>query len=156
MTILRVSIRPFQIQDLDAICEIEQKVFTTPWSRQSFLDCARWSEFWFYVAVWDEKIVGYFITQVVGEEAELYNIAVDPSFHDQGIGKKLMEFFLEKGSEENVENIFLMVRPSNVAAIKLYENFEFSLFDRRKKYYQDNQEDALIFYRRMPKIIPVC
>lgn len=146
---------PFQNQDLDAVCEIEQKVFTTPWSRQSFLDCARWSEFWFYVAVQDEKIVGYFVSQVVGEEAELHNIAVDPSSQKKGIGKKLMGFFLKKGSEENVENIFLMVRPSNLAAVTLYQSFGFSLLDRRKKYYQDNQEDALIFYKRMPKIAPV-
>ena len=155
MTVLQSSIRPFQIQDLDAVCEMEQKVFTTPWSRQSFLDCARWPEFWFYVAVQDEKIVGYFVAQVVGEEAELHNIAVDPSSQKKGVGKKLMEFFLKKGSEENVENIFLMVRPSNVAAIRLYESFGFSLLDRRKKYYPDNQEDALIFYKGMPKIVPV-
>lgn len=141
--------RPFEVEDLDSVLQIEQKVFPDPWSERSFLDCARWEEFWFDVALQDEKIAGYFVAQVVGKEAELHNIAVDPDHQKKGIGKKMMHHFLEKAKTAGVEDVFLMVRLSNTAAIHLYQQFGFGLLDRRKRYYQDNQEDALIFYKKM-------
>jgi len=142
-------IRPFENGDLDSVVQIETQVFPTPWSRQAFLDCSRWKEFLFRVAQQDEKVVGYFVAQVVPPEAELHNIAVDPAFQKKGVGRLLLNHLLEETKKVGVQHVFLMVRPSNLAAIKLYESFQFCLLDRRPHYYEDTQEDALIFYKRL-------
>ena len=144
-----VTIRPFETKDLRSIVHIESSVFPNPWSAQSFLDCAQWKEFWFHVAVMKKQIVGYFVAQVVETEAELHNIAVDPAFQRKGIGKELMKHFLERIGTAGVQDIFLMVRPSNEAAIHLYESAGFCFLERRPKYYEDTKEDALIFYKSL-------
>ncbi|MDO8528130.1 MAG: ribosomal protein S18-alanine N-acetyltransferase [Deltaproteobacteria bacterium] len=142
-----MNIRPFQPSDLDSVVRIEQLNFTIPWSGPSFLDCSQWPEFWFRVAVLDKKVVGYFVAQVVEEEAELHNIAVDPDHHRQGVGRALMNHLLEAIKKKKVRHVFLLVRPSNTAAIHLYQQFGFALLDRRPKYYADTGEDGLIFYK---------
>ncbi|MDP2600353.1 MAG: ribosomal protein S18-alanine N-acetyltransferase [Deltaproteobacteria bacterium] len=134
---------------MKAIIEIEKKTFSIPWSAQSFLDCAQWKEFWIYVAEQNKKIAGYFVAQVIGDEAELHNIAVDPAIQKKGIGQILLDTFLDKAQKEGVQNIFLMVRPSNHAAIHLYQKSGFQLLDKRPRYYEDTHEDALVFCKRL-------
>ncbi|OGQ05449.1 MAG: ribosomal-protein-alanine N-acetyltransferase [Deltaproteobacteria bacterium RIFCSPLOWO2_12_FULL_44_12] len=146
MTIL---IRPFESGDLDSVVQIENQVFTTPWSKQSFLDCSRWPEFWFRVAEQNKKVVGYFVAQVVPPEAELHNIAVDPAFQKKGVGRLLLSHLLTEIKKVGVKDVFLLVRPSNIAAIHLYQQFEFCLLDKRPRYYEDTKEDALIFYKAL-------
>ena len=143
-----VKIRQFHSADLDSIVHIEAKVFSTPWSAQSFLDCAQWKEFWIYVAEIPAGIAGYFVAQVIGDEAELHNIAVDPAIQKKGIGQTLLDYFLNRAQKAGVRNIFLMVRPSNQAAIHLYQKSCFQLVDRRPRYYEDTKEDALVFHKR--------
>lgn len=144
-----IQIRPFQAQDIDSVVSIERKVFPAPWSERSFLDCAQWKEFWFRVGELEGQVVGYFVAQVVEGEAELHNIAVDPHFQKRGFGHQLLEYFLSEAKKVGVKDVFLMVRPSNLAAIQLYQFFEFVLLDRRPKFYEDTQEEALIFYKRL-------
>lgn len=144
-----IKIRPFQSSDLDAVVAIETKNFSLPWSAQSFLDCSRWKEFWFYVAEQNKKIIGYFVAQVVGDEAELHNIAVDPACQKKGVGQAMLDAFLKQTKNGGVQNIFLMVRPSNQVAIHLYQKSGFELIDRRPKYYEDTREDALVFCKRL-------
>ncbi len=148
-----IHIRPFQSSDLDSIVKIEKKAFPLPWSARSFLDCARWKEFWFYVAIWDKKVVGYFVAQVVEEEAELHNIAIDPARQKKGFGERLLRFFLDTARQKGVREIFLMVRPSNTAAICLYQKLEFVLIDKRPRYYADTGEEALIFHFTRNRIL---
>lgn len=143
--------RPFKESDLDGVVAVEQQVFPMPWSRQSFLDCARWEEFWFRVAVFGKTLVGYFVAQIVAGEAELHNIAVDPAWQKQGIGKALMRCFLEETGKAGVKKIFLIVRSSNAAAIRLYEQFGFTFVNRRKGYYLDSGEDGLIYSLALAK-----
>lgn len=150
-----MHVRLFQSSDLDSVVQIEKKVFPSPWSAKSFLDCAQWKEFWFYVVEADKKVVGYFVAQVIQDEAELHNIAVDPDFQKKGFGEKLFRFFLDTAQQDEVEKFYLLVRPSNAAAIHLYQKFSFTLIDTRPKYYQDTKEDGLIFHLLTPKINPL-
>lgn len=80
------------------------------------------------------------------EEAHITLLAVRPEFQGQGLGQALLLGLLEKAVERKLERATLEVRASNQQAKALYEQFGFQLAGRRKGYYQDTQEDALIFW----------
>jgi len=95
------------------------------------------------LAAWDkDKIVGYIGIEKIADETHIINMAVDPDYRKQGIGTKLIEAIL---NDKDV--FFLEVRVSNVAAQRLYKKFSFDVVGTRKKYYQDNNEDAYIMRR---------
>lgn len=91
-----------------------------------------------------EKVVGYCIFTTPNEDCELFRIAVSPEYRNRGIAKKLMKRMIESCGQENGENIFLEVRESNQAAVSLYESFGFEEISKRKGYYREPEEDALI------------
>ena len=144
-----LEIRPFKQEDLDAIIAIEKKVFSTPWSPEAFLSFSLASAFWVRVAIEGEKIVGYCVAQVVGEEAELHNIAVAPEEQRKGVGHFLLDSFLKQAKQIGIVSVFLLVRPSNQAAIHLYKSFQFALLESRPRYYEDTKEDALVFCKNI-------
>lgn len=92
----------------------------------------------------DDAIVAFLIVWVVRGELHILNLAVDPAHRRQGIATLLMEQTLELARTTLGESIFLEVRTSNVAAQALYRRFGFEQIGVRKKYYDDNEEDALV------------
>lgn len=86
---------------------------------------------------------GYLITRTLPPEMEILNIAVSSKFRRQGIAHAMMTWVLEVGKRRGCTDVYLEVRVSNAAAIKLYESFGFSVIHTRKKYYSD-KEDALV------------
>jgi len=131
-----ITIEKSVIADLPAIMEIEGLSFSNPWDKNQFEESLNN----FYTAKEDGEIVGFIGVQLIQDEAHILHMAVDPEFRRQGIAKKMMEFALGF----HVKKWYLEVRASNIAAQKLYESFGFGIISRRKKYYQDNDEDALI------------
>ena len=124
--------------------ELEKSCFPyEPWSLESTISALQREDI-FYKILFDEENdpIGYFIASSSYEEAELYRIAVLPSHRSMGLGKRLMEDFLN-GCPKEVEKIFLEVRESNAAAVKLYEKSGFEIISRRKNYY--GNEDGLIY-----------
>lgn len=77
-------------------------------------------------------------------ELEIYNIAVQESFRCQGLGKLLLLHVLEWSLQNNFEKVLLEVREGNKAALALYASTGFTLIGRRRRYYRDNGEDALV------------
>lgn len=140
-------IRPFQASDLPFILEIEEAVFPHPWSANSFLTFSKDPHFWLAVACHEEKPVGYYVAQVIPPEAELHNIAVHSAWQRKGVGRELLKYFLDKLNELHVKNIFLLVRESNSGAVQLYQKFDFKFLEKRRGYYLDPKEDALVFYK---------
>lgn len=91
-----------------------------------------------------ESLVGYCIFSCPNEDCELLRIAVTKKYRYKKIATRLMERMIEMCAEEGCENIFLEVRESNKGAIALYEHFGFEEISKRKRYYHDPEEDALI------------
>ena len=88
--------------------------------------------------------VGFLVAQCGGGEWELENMAVREGFRRQGAGSALLAALLAEARVQQTERILLEVRPSNQAAIRLYEQGGFALLARRPGYYKDPGEDALI------------
>jgi len=99
------------------------------------------------VAEVDNKIVGYGGFWVVVDEGHITNIAVHPEYRSKGIGSKIMEGLIELAKKNGIISMTLEVRESNIVAQHLYAKFGFRPLGRRKGYYQDNNEDAIIMWK---------
>ena len=150
-------IRPLKPSDLDKICDIERRSFPSPWSRSSFLFSYHQNPKGFVVAIRDGEVVGYAIVGIekslelrkhrLRRRGHLLNLAVDQEFRRQGTGSALVEFIINYLREESVEDVWLEVRASNVAARKLYSSLGFKKGRTVKKYYPEG-EDAVIMTKK--------
>lgn len=138
-----VYIRPMTKADLDGVMVIEQASYPAPWKREHFLQEIHSHTSFPHVAVLDEQVAGYLCLMSLFEEAQILNIAVAPQQRGRGVARKLMELALELARERGAQVLVLEVRESNVAAIKLYEQFGFVQYFTRKGYYE-GKEDALL------------
>jgi ribosomal-protein-alanine N-acetyltransferase len=139
-----VQIEAMRKRDLAQVLEIEQAVFPVPWSRESFRHelgnpcaCNR-------VARHGSEIAGYVCARVVAGELKVNNIAVRDAWRRQGVGARLLASVLELAQAEQCDEATLEVRSSNIAALTLYRRFGFRQVGRRKAYYQDTGEDAIL------------
>ena len=132
--------------DAEEIAAIEEMTFAMPWSRNDFWKEAINDNAIYVVGVLDNKVIAYGGVWVSFEEAQVTNIAVHPDYRSQGIGTKLFSRLIEEIKNRGVKALTLEVRPSNEAALKLYEKFNLKSVGRRKGYYLDNGEDALIMW----------
>lgn len=142
-----ISISPMTVQDINQVLEIERLSFSMPWSYESFRleveqnRCAR-----YYTAKLEGKVIGYGGMWLILEEAHVTNIAVHPDYRKRGWGRLLMQTLMKEAARLGMERMTLEVRVSNEPAIRLYKSLGFEVGGVRKKYYADNQEDALIMW----------
>ncbi|HEY0808838.1 MAG TPA: ribosomal protein S18-alanine N-acetyltransferase, partial [Longimicrobiales bacterium] len=123
---------------------IELSTFTMPWSEATFRGLLRRKDSDLLVADYNGDIAGYAVFWAVMDQGELGNVAVDEEYRGRGIGSKLIKAVLERAHERSVHEIFLEVRKSNVRAQDLYKGFGFTEVGRRKNYYLEPLEDALV------------
>jgi len=138
-------IRPLVGADLDAVMHIEQRAYAFPWTLGIFGDCLRVGYCcWCYEI--DGRILAYGVMSVAVGESHILNLTVDPGSQRQGIGARLMKHFLQLARRHNADIVMLEVRPSNTAAIRLYEKLGFNEIGVRRDYYpaQHGREDALV------------
>ena len=141
-----LEIRQLAYADLPQVIAIERRAFPTPWSLAMFvLELSKPSGICL-AALEEGAIIGYLVCSRYDTVWHLMNIAVDPSRQRQGIATKLLERLFEQGDKPR-EQYTLEVRTSNDGAIRLYERFGFRAAGRRRAYYHDNREDALIMWR---------
>lgn len=133
---------------LDDVMEIETACYGEHhWSRDSFVNEIDNQISEYNVAVNEnQKCIGYMGLWKIIDEAHITNLAVHPDFQKQGVARLLIIKAIEKCYEEKIKFITLEVRVSNEKAKKLYEKFGFKSLGVRKKYYQDNNEDAIIMW----------
>lgn len=142
----RLIFRPMTQGDADAVADLELKCFAMPWSRADFFREIKNELAEYVIGELDKKIVAYAGAWVSFEQAEVMHVAVEPKLRGQGIGTLLFGELIKAVKARGAKSITLEVRPSNAAAIKLYENFGLKSVGRRKNYYRDNDEDALIMW----------
>ena len=145
-----VNLRNMVEADLGTVARLEQTCFSDPWSVGLLKDglSSKWDTL--FVAEHQGEICGYAALRVLAGEGEVQRIAVFPGHRRLGIGRKLMEVMVSFSNAQGAEDMTLEVRAGNVAAISLYESYGFVEEGRRKRYYHNPEEDAVIMWRRRP------
>jgi ribosomal-protein-alanine N-acetyltransferase len=133
--------------DLARVMQIELQCFTMPWSEATFRGLLRRADADLLVAEESNEVVGYTVFWCVLDQGELGNVSVAPGWRRRGIGEGLIRAVLDCARERGVRQVFLEVRVSNVGAQRLYERFGFVEIGRRRNYYLDPVEDALVMRR---------
>lgn len=136
--------------DLDKVVEIEKASMPSPWSKELFEEELRRQAAHYFVAEEEGRVVGYMGYWEAPEEAHIINLAIGPAFRNRGFGQKMMEYCMEYAQKRGARLATLEVRQSNEAAQRLYEKCDFRVVAIRKKYYSDNQEDAIVMIREIP------
>lgn len=142
---LQHTIRRMREDDIPAVLLVEKDSYEFPWSAGNFHDSihAGYSA-WVYEI--GGSIIGHMVMMAALDEAHLLNITIAPAWRRQGLGRLLLRHAMNAARLQHVRVLFLEVRPSNRAAIELYEKAGFEAFALRKGYYpaQAGREDALV------------
>lgn len=132
-------------KDLPMVIEIDRLNFTEPWPAKSFSYELSTNYSICLVAVDDfDLVLAEIVVWVIVDEAHIATIAVHPDHQGRGIASALLAEALMLAMERGASASLLEVRPSNTAALKLYQRFGYEVVGVRKEYYQDNKEDALL------------
>jgi len=147
---LPVQIRPMQEKDISQVVAIDQLSFSMPWPERAYrYELKENPHSLLWVAELEAKesspaVIGLVVVWIILDEAHIASIAVHPDFRGQGIAQRLLASALIGAYHSQVSQATLEVRAGNQAAQKLYRRFGFDTVGLRPRYYQDNQEDALI------------
>tara|TARA_B100000579_G_C22631766_1_gene756977 strand:- start:88 stop:519 length:432 start_codon:yes stop_codon:yes gene_type:complete len=141
-------IRKGKLSDLKSVLNIEKKVYKKSYWNESMLKRLfnRGSNEIIWITVIKQKIVGFLIEQRCNNEINLLNLAIDQSYQNRGIGKKLVYYFLR--NIPNNSSVFLEVKKSNFIARKIYSNLNFKYIDVRKNYYNDGSDAFIMHYKK--------
>lgn len=137
-------IRRMTDADVDAVAAIEAATFPTPWSRDAFASEMRNVAARYLVAELEGEIIGFAGAWIILDESHITNIAVLEGHRGHGYGRLLTAGLLQYLSNLGAAYVTLEVRRSNTVAQSLYESLGFVRLGVRKRYYEDNREDALL------------
>jgi [ribosomal protein S18]-alanine N-acetyltransferase len=149
-----VTLRTMTALDVPSVVAIEQESYSVPWSESTFRGLLRRRDADMIVAEAGARVIGYAIFWTVLDQSELGNVAVTRDWRQRGIGERLVAEVIRRAERRGVREVFLEVRPSNERARRLYERFGFSQVGRRRNYYQEPVEDALVLRRPMRNGLP--
>lgn len=137
-------IRRMTMEDVDAVAAVEAATFPTPWSRSAFVSEMNNVAARYLVAEVEGRVVGYAGAWIILDESHITNIAVLSDYRGRGYGRLLTHGLLQYLSNLGAAYATLEVRKSNEVAQNLYVSLGFLRLGVRKRYYEDNQEDAII------------
>jgi len=147
-----VVLQKMDIKDLDEVSSIETSDSLTPWSKNMFVEEIRNSLAYCFVMKTEDgskqPVIGFICFRNITEESELLNIGVHPDYRQLGIGKKLMQFYIDFSRQRGIKTFYLEVHSSNQSAIHLYQLFSYQSSGRRKKFYQ-GKFDALLMMKKI-------
>ena len=129
---------------LDPIIEIENRSFPSPWSQSAFIQEIENPISHIWALMEDKRLVGYICFWLFDREIQLINIAVHPEHRGKGLGLLLMTRMIETGLSKGSQYIWLEVRISNLSAKHLYHRLGFEEIGRRRGYYRETKEDAIV------------
>jgi ribosomal-protein-alanine N-acetyltransferase len=133
-------------KDIDAVVAIEIESFSIPWSKDAFEDEMKNSKAYYVVMEEDNIIIGYGGFWKIFEEGHFTNLAITPAYRKKGLAKKLIEAMLNYCRTLDIQNATLEVRESNISALKAYSALGFCVEGKRRRYYTNPVEDALIMW----------
>jgi ribosomal-protein-alanine N-acetyltransferase len=147
----RVVIAPMEERDIQQVMAIDRRSFANPWSAESYhYELAENPAAHFLVALVaaepnvERRVLGYAGYWLIVDEAHIGTLAVHPDWRRRGLGEKLLAALLAQARKLGASTALLEVRAGNLAAQELYRQHGFEEAGRRKTYYRDNGEDALL------------
>lgn len=146
---LSIKIRKMKPDDVDEVIKIEELAYPRHhWTKDSFYNelANKLAHYYCAVNINTNEIIAYIGFWQIFEEAHITTLAVHPDYRKQQIAHVLLITMFNDCYKEMIKYVTLEVRESNIAAISLYEKFGFSSIGQRKKYYQDNGENAIIMF----------
>lgn len=151
--ISKVTTRDMVLDDVDKVIEIENQCFPIPWSPYAFRCEILDNNFANYLVLINKEkpveILGYAGMWVILDEAHVTNIAIAPNHRGKRLGEFLLLSLIARALTKGATAITLEVRVSNTPALKLYEKIGFTKEGIRKGYYQDNNEDGIIMWKKL-------
>jgi ribosomal-protein-alanine N-acetyltransferase len=142
---MKLTIRKMTLEDIPAVIDLDRQSFSLPWPERSFrfeVTDNPASRCW--VAEVDGKVAAMIVVWLIVDEAHVATIATHPDFRRQGIAKRLLAHALRLLIDEGARSSFLEVREGNLAAQEMYRKFGYEEAGRRRRYYSDNDEDAIL------------
>jgi [ribosomal protein S18]-alanine N-acetyltransferase len=135
-------------EDLDEVVAIERVSFTSPWPHRLFKETIATPFSVNFVARKrvDNRMVGYANFYLITDEVQVLNIATAPTFRNKGYGTSLLAYAIERLTERGVRDFYLEVREGNKKAMGIYDKFGFKKIGKRKKYYTEPNEDAIVMH----------
>ena len=152
---MSLTIRRMTVEDVPAAHEIDVSSFTLPWPERSLRfevtdnPAARC-----WAAELDGRLVGMLVLWMIVDEAHIATVATHPGYRRQGIASQLLVEALKSAHAEGARSALLEVRAGNQAAQEIYRKFGFEVVGRRKRYYKDNYEDAVLM--TLPRLPVDC
>lgn len=152
---LGVALRDMQQVDLPQVAAIERDAYEFPWSPGIFRDCLL-AGYTTIVADLNGEVVGYAIMSVAAGEAHLLNLCVASKLRRSGHGRQLLNAAMQRARQAGAERMHLEVRPSNTAALALYDENGFERIGLRRAYYRatHGNEDAVLLARWLGRRSP--
>ncbi len=142
-----LEMKPMGVEDLNEVMDIEESSFPTPWTLGIFMREFDLEFSHRYVFDLDGTVAGYIVFWLIEGEAHIMSVAVRRDLRRQGIGTEVLQRSLAKAKDLGGKYVFLEVREHNGAGIRLYRKMGFRVVYKRKGYYTDTKEDALIMVR---------
>ena len=146
MNIPSPKISPMKEQDILGVFEVERKCFPFPFGETLIGNIYYGAPELCLILEFDDQVIGFILggyTAILGQ-AHILSFAILENYRNQGLGKKLLEYFIKRAETLGCNNIKLEVDVDNKSAIKLYENLGFEIISRIRKYYQDNSDAFLM------------
>jgi len=141
-----VSVRKMTVMDAPGVHAVELESFATPWTLESFIAEMTQNPNAYYLVAETDEIIGFAGLWHIADEGHITNVAVKQKARGRGIGQTLLVALIEQARQLGLRAMTLEVRVSNTPARTLYEKLGFLYAGTRKRYYQDNNEDAAIYW----------
>lgn len=147
---MSIHLTPITVDDISTLMPIENACHSHPWSEKTFRSCIG-DRYFSYYATYQEQICGFYVGELVLDEATLMDICISPDFQGQGLGKQLLTEFSNKAKELGATSLFLEVRAKNISALMMYINAGFVEISRRTGYYPSEvgYEDAIVMKKKL-------
>ena len=142
----KVTIRKMTVVDAPGVHAVELESFATPWTLESFIAEMTQNPNAYYLVAETEEIIGFAGLWHIADEGHITNVAVKQKARGTGIGEALLVALIEQARQLGLQAMTIEVRVSNTPARTLYEKLGFLYAGTRKRYYQDNNEDAAIYW----------
>lgn len=152
-----IRIKPITTREIAELIALGEAAGLSPWTAQNYVDeLKNPNSILLRLESETNSSIGFIVGRLVPAvdndtdiDAEIYNIAVEPSARKRGFGDNLLEEFVAKCVQNNVRHIWLEVRESNMSAIDFYRNRGFSAISKRRSFYRDPVEDAILMRKTL-------
>ncbi len=147
----RFQLIPMTLLDIPEIMAIEERVQMQPWTSGIFKDCLRVGYLCWVCKENNTELVGYLIQSIAAEEMHILNVCIHPNKQRMNLGTLLVQHAESLALRRNTHTSFLEVRPSNIAAIRLYQKLGYEKIGLRKNYYpvEGGREDGIVMSKKL-------